>query len=419
MIDTEITHSSRENEINGAKLLDRILAWFGRFIRVTDEDDLALLTLWTAHTHLVEGLYTTPRLLIDSLVPGSGKTTVLDHLHRLCPNPVQAAHFSSALLPRLLESGMRTVLLDEADRSLNPSRSGAGELLAILNSGYRFGASRPVLVPAGGGRWESREMSTYAPVAIAGNSPELPLDTLSRAIRILLLPDYEGVVQDSDWEIIDDEANKLGLDIAAWADSVRGQLKGMPVELPGKCIGRSKEKWKPLKRVAVAAGGEWPGVVDRLIAKSLAEDEAERDAGLRALPPGMVLLSDLRVVWPENEGFVPTRDLRARVIRHNPDSWGPASPYGKSLTEQRFGQLLAQSAKVTSSRPGGGGGPRGYLRSHLEPVWHRLGISQTQSGGTGDSDQSGQRIAFRWEDRVHRLSDISLGATTRQTGQGR
>ena len=37
--------------------------------------DLDLLALWTVHTWLVAETYTTPRLLFDSPVPGSGKTT--------------------------------------------------------------------------------------------------------------------------------------------------------------------------------------------------------------------------------------------------------------------------------------------------------------------------------------------------------
>jgi hypothetical protein len=127
---------------DGAELLDDIAAWFGRFIRVTDPDDLNLLTLWCAHTHLVVELYTTPRLQVDSVIFGSGKTTVLDHLQRLCENPVQAATLSSpALIPRLLESAMRTLLLDEVDRSLHPDKPGVGELIGIINSGYRFGAT--------------------------------------------------------------------------------------------------------------------------------------------------------------------------------------------------------------------------------------------------------------------------------------
>src|SRR5689334_6891005 len=99
----ELLEMYAEDNPNGAEVLDRILAWYERFIRVTDPDDLHLLTLWTAHTHLVVELYTTPRLQVDSVIFGSGKTTVLDHLQRLCNNPVQAATLSSpALIPRLL-----------------------------------------------------------------------------------------------------------------------------------------------------------------------------------------------------------------------------------------------------------------------------------------------------------------------------
>ncbi len=364
-----------EDSPDGAEVLDRIAVWYGRFIRVTDPDDLNLLTLWTAHTHLVVELYTTPRLQVDSVVFGSGKTTVLDHLQRLCENPVQAATLSSpALIPRLLESAMRTLLLDEVDRSLHPDKPGVGELIGIINSGYRYGAMRPVLVPVKGGGWEAREMSTYAPVVMAGNSPNLPSDTVSRSIRILLMPDLDGTVEDSDWELIEKDAARLRANLAAWADSVRKSVKGSAVTLPPGCIGRSKEKWRPLKRVAVAAGGDWPTIVDRLINKSLAEDEAEREAGLKTQPPGMVMLTDLFAVWPVGEKFMPTRELVHKLIFHNPDYWGAESGYGKPLTETRLGRLVTQAAKVTSIRRGGVP-PRGYLLSQLQPVWRRLGIT--------------------------------------------
>lgn len=360
---------------DGAQVLDDLKEWFGRFIAVTDPDDLNILSLWTVHTHLPVELYTTPRLQVDSVIFGSGKTTVLDHLNRLCLNPVQAANLSSpALLPRLLESSMRTILLDEVDRSLNPDKPGIGELIGILNSGYRFGATRPVLVPVKGGGWTTAEMSTYAPVAMAGNSPNLPPDTVSRSIRILLMPDLDGTVEDSDWEMIGEEADQLRSKIVAWADPARDRVKGMAVELPDKCIGRSKEKWRPLKRVAVAAGGDWPAIVDKLIGSSLAEDEAEREAGLKTQPPGMVMLIDLFSVWGADEAFIPTKDLVSRLILHNPSYWGSESGYGKPLTETRLGRLITQGAKVTSVRRGGVP-PRGYLRSDLHPVWRRLGIA--------------------------------------------
>lgn len=361
--------------MNGAELLDDIKRWFGRFIAVTDPDDLNILSLWTVHTHLVIELYTTPRLQVDSVIFGSGKTTVLDHLNRLCLKPVQAASLSSpALIPRMLETGVRTILLDEIDRSLRPDKPGVEDLFGIMNSGYRFGATRPVLVPTKGGGWETNDMSTYAPIAMAGNSPNLPPDTLSRSIRILLMPDLDGVVEDSDWEVIGDDAEQLRDRIAEWADMVRPGVKGMQVHLPAKCIGRSKEKWRPLKRVAVAAGGNWPSIVDRLITKSLDEDEAEREAGLKTQPPGMVVLIDLYSIWPDGETFMPTRDLVRELILHHSEYWGAASAYGKQLTETRLGRLVTQAAKVTSTRIGGVPS-RGYLRSQLQPVWRRLGIA--------------------------------------------
>ncbi|MGV7687137.1 DUF3631 domain-containing protein [Mycobacterium kansasii] len=397
--------------LEGAELLDELEKWFGRYIKVTFDGDLALLALWTVHTHLAPELYTTPRLQLDSTLPESGKTTVLDHFSRLCYQPVQVANLSSpALLPRLLEKGVRTLLLDEVDRSLRPDGPNVPELIGIINSGYRVGATRPVLVPVKGGGWEAKEMSTHGPVAIAGNAPNLPDDTRSRCLRILLMPDTDGTIEDSDWELIEDDAHQLRDAITQFADQVRDQAKGLLVELPVKCIGRTKEKWRPLKRVAVLAGGRWPGIADELIARALAEQDAEREAGLRNLPPGMVVLTDLHAVWPDHDDLVPTRDLVGRLIAHNPDYWGERSSYGKSLTERRFANLVSQASKVTSQRPGGRG-PRGFLRSQFRPVWQRLRIGSTPPGEPGASGETGEpgadstldRNRMHRDNRMHRI----------------
>jgi Protein of unknown function (DUF3631) len=379
-------------EVSGAELLDDLVTWFGRFIRVTHPDDLFLLALWTVHTYLVVELYTTPRLLIDSIMEGSGKTTVLDHLSRLCLNPIQAAAISSpALLPRLLEHGMRTILIDEAHRALRPDKPGVEDLLGIINTGYRVGATRPVLVPVKGGGWAADEMPTFAPVAMAGNNPNLPADTVSRQLRVLLMPDIDGTVEDSDWEYIQDDASALALRITTWADAVREDIKGIDPALPAGCIGRTKERWRPLARIATAAGGDWPAIVNRLIEGNMAEEADERDAGLKALPPGMVMMRDLYDIWPKDlspNELVATCDLVNRLIVRYPEYWGSGSAYGKPLTEHRLGRLVSQSAKLTSVRIGGRG-PRGYQRLQLEPVWRRLGITPHNttgaSGGTGAS----------------------------------
>jgi hypothetical protein len=372
----------------GARLLDDVEVWFSRFIAMPDPHDYALLVLWTISTHLANALYTTARLVIDSTMPGSGKTTVLEHLAHLCWSAVQAASISSpALLVRLLQDGVRTLLIDEVDRSLNPNKPGVDDLISIINSGYKRGATRPVLVPSKGGNWEVREMPTFCPVAMAGNSPHLPDDTKSRSIRILLMPDLDGVVEDSDWERIEPAAQALHKRIVAFADHHR-ETVARDVELPAGCVGRSKEKWRPIKRVAVAAGGRWPAVADQLILRGLAEDNHERDAGLRALPPGMVLMTDLHAVWPDTDELVPTKDLVAKLIGHNPEYWGESSNYGKALTDTRFGRIVTQASKVTSLRPGGRG-PRGYTKAQFTGVWHRLGIGRISPGALGDPGEPG------------------------------
>ncbi|OBH47318.1 hypothetical protein A5683_25210 [Mycobacterium mantenii] len=237
-------------------MLDKVEAWYRRFIRVTFDHDYHLLALWTVHTHLAEECHTSPRLQLDSLMPGAGKTTVLDHFKRLCHDPVLIASMSSpALLPRMLNNGIRTVLLDEVHRTLSPDKPGVGDLVAIINTGYRRGASRPVNVPVKGGGWEVVEMPTFAPAALAGNDPNLAEDTRSRMIRVLLMPDLDGTVEDSDWEYLENEADALQDEIAEWAASAREKVKGMVVDLPAGCVGRAKEKWRPIKRVAVAACG--------------------------------------------------------------------------------------------------------------------------------------------------------------------
>jgi Protein of unknown function (DUF3631) len=223
---------------------------------------------------------------------------------------------------------------------------------------------------------------------------------MSRTIRILMLPDIEDLSEESDWEFVEEEAHALASRLEAWADSVREVIKQTVVDLPEGCTRCARERWRPLKRIAEIAGGDWPATSDKLIVRNLAEEAAEREDGLRARPPGMVLLVDLHAVWPADQKFVATSDLVHRLVAHDPDYWGADSPYGKTLTEHRFGRLLSQAAKVTSqqevtSQRPGGTGPRGFLRSQLEPVWKRLGMIRSHETEdppepSGESDESGE-----------------------------
>lgn len=354
--------------------LDEAREFIGRFIRTVEPADLDLLTLWAAHTHLVNETHTTPRLLVDSPVPGSGKTTALEHLNKLCVKPVQMASISSpALLSRLLEKEMRTILIDEADRALDPKKEGVGDMLGILNSGYKRGGTRPVLVPAKGGSWDVAEMSTFAPVAMAGNAPDLPDDTKSRCIRVLLLPDFDGTAEESDWELIEPDANALGDRLAAWANSVRDTVRTNRPALPPEVKGRGRERWAPLLRVAAAAGDRWTDVVRDLAVRDMERIANEREEGLAVQKPHVVLLTHIHQVWGR-EAFIATDDLLARLIAKYPHSWGTASNYGKDLTSQRMGRMLVGSYNIHSYREPDGDRRRGYQLAALKPAFAGFGL---------------------------------------------
>ncbi len=377
--------------MNGAELLEEIRGWLATYISTMTEADLDLLTLWAAHTHLVRETYTTPRLQIDSPVPGSGKTTCLEHLQRLCLRSVQVASLSSpALLTRMLEKDQRTILIDEVDRSLRPDKEGVPDLLAVLNSGYKRGATRPVLVPAKGGQWEVREMPTFAAVAMAGNNPNLPDDTRSRIIRVLLLPDLDGRVKESDWELIERDALALQTQLQHWAEQIRDQVRNERPSLPAGIIGRFREKWSPLKRVAAAAGGRWPAAVDEMALHDLEESAMDREDGLVREVPAVVLLSHIYELWPANQTFLHTSDLIDMLTITHPSIWGTEGPFGKSLTAKRLGGMLTKGYKIHSQQLGHGT-PRGYSRTAFTAAWRRMGILPKQSDESDADDESNER----------------------------
>lgn len=361
------------------RLLDDVRAWFARYVATMTLADLDLLALWAVHTHVAVETYTTPRLQLDSPVPSSGKTTTMEHLQRLCANAVlMAAVSSSALLVRMLEAGPRTLLIDEADRSLRPDKPETADVIAVLNSGYKRGATRPVLVPVKGGGWESREMATFAPVALAGNAPNLPADTATRTLRVLLMPDVDNTVEESDWELIEPDAEALAARIVEWCDTHRDTIRGNRPSMPDGVTGRFREKWQPLARVAAVAGGRWPAAVAAMARADVEQVALDREDGMIADRPHVVLLRHVADVWPEGEAFVPTAQLVGALVATWPQVWSVESAYGKDLTAQRFGRMLAAGYKVHSRQDPDPPRTRGYALADLLPAWRRMGVHPPQ-----------------------------------------
>ena len=101
-------------ELDGAQVLDDVDGFITAYVVFPSEHCSVVVTLFAAHTHAVECFYVTPRLILDSAEPESGKTRVLELLALLCRNPKMTFNTTVAALYRRLPDKMLTVLLDEA-----------------------------------------------------------------------------------------------------------------------------------------------------------------------------------------------------------------------------------------------------------------------------------------------------------------
>ena len=285
---------------------------------------------------------------------------------------------SVAVLARFLMAGPRLLLLDEADRSLNPRNPGTEDRIGILNTGYRSGGKHPLNIPSGGNKWVPEAIPTFAPVVIAGNTPELPDDARSRCIEINLLPDPMGDIRDSDWDEVGEEIEALRDRLALAINAVRDKFpEARGVALPPSLRARNKERWRPLKQVAALAGKDWEEKVDKLIEADLKKQAEAKESGDKAQKYWVTLLVHLSEYYRERPGFAPTdseehpESLVAWLRGHSPETWGDLAPYGKPLTSQRLGRILSERYKITSQRPDK---VRGYHENQFLQAWESLGI---------------------------------------------
>lgn len=367
---------------------DDLRRWLATYISTMHEEDLDIITLWILHTHFVPVLFTTGRLLLDSPVPESGKTTVIEHMSYLALDPIQASSVSSgALLPRLLNERPRTILIDEADRSLSPDNPNNKDIISTVNSGYKRGGTRPVLVQTADGNWDAKEMSTFGAVAMAGNNPELAADTRSRTIRVLLMPDTMGTVEDSDWEFLEAPARDLHENISQWAENNNDRIRDLRPPMPEGVRGRLKECWSPLIRVAALCGQEWEERAMRLASRALELRQAEVEAGLRADPPKVLMLKAMYENWPEGQERWKVDDVIDMLAAENPALWdediikGRRRISAQAIAKTMSGSYGLRTRKGTTRDDR----TRAYHRSDFDAVFVRMGIAPYRTEDTADT----------------------------------
>ncbi|MER6790762.1 DUF3631 domain-containing protein, partial [Amycolatopsis mediterranei] len=243
----------------GHEVLDAVVTFVSRFSAFANEHAAPTLALWYAHTHVAERLYVTPRLILDSAEPGSGKTRVLEVAQYLVAKPEMTISITPAAIFRMLADGPMTLLFDEIDAVFNPKTGGNNEdLRALLNAGYKRSATVTRCV----GDAKSMNVTrfpVYAPVALAGIAGGMPDTITTRAITVHMRKRrFDEVVEEFIEEDVERESAPVRADLAEWVGRVGDEVSRARPERPDGVRDRAAEIWRPLLAIADAAGGHWP-----------------------------------------------------------------------------------------------------------------------------------------------------------------
>jgi hypothetical protein len=350
--------------------LDGIAAWFQRYLSVPSEHCITMLALWAAHTHAPKAFYVTPRLIIDSAEPESGKTRILELLNLTAHAPIFTMNTTIAALYRRLAGDPRTILLDETDAVFSKGAAQNHEdLRALLNAGYKRGATVDRCV-GDSSKMKVVEFPAFAPTALAGIVGNMPATITTRAVTIHMRRRAPG---EQIAEFIEEdaigEAEPLRFNLSTWVEDITADLMGARPVMPAGVIDRKAEVWRALLAVADAAGGDWPKRA-RAACKHfvLGADPGELSLGVR-------LLADLRAIF-EGHDQLSTASILESLAALDEAPWGDM--FGKPIDSRRLAKMLGKYGAHPKVVRIGDTTPRGYTREALSDLWRRyLPVSAT------------------------------------------
>lgn len=356
--------------ITGAEILDDLTAWASHYVAFSTPHAAPTVALWAAHTWRVTDFYVSPRLILSSAEPGSGKTRVLELLNLVCHFPrLTISATAPALYRRIAASEDAgklppTILFDEVDaifgKGANPNHE---DLRALLNSGYKRGSTVD-RCKGDAKNMEVVEFPVYAPVALAGLAGNMPATITTRAVTIELRRRAPGeTVAPFRERDADDEAAPLREDLAGWMLGLDGLDYARPV-MPKGVEDRPAEVWEALLAIADKAGGHWPDTA-RAACKHFVLDTADpRDTSL-----GIRLLADIHEILAGRDRIA--TDVLLTSLRNLEEApWGDL--YGKPLTPRRLAtELKRYGVRSHQVRLPDGTTRKGYA---LEPSGESVGL---------------------------------------------
>lgn len=345
--------------------LSDVADWLGTYVAFPSGEARDAVALWVAHTHAIAAAATTPRLSIRSAEKQCGKSRLLEVLELVTARPILAVNVSVAALYRSIGEPPPTVLWDEVDPIFRGgSDPGREDLRALVNSGYRRGAS-VLRVVAEGKKMEVRAFSTFAPVALAGIG-NLPDTVNDRSVGVELrrrLPAEK--VRPFRRRTAELEAADIRERLEMWAQQNLKALERARPSMPDGLSDRAEDLWEPLLAIADRAGGSWPNRA-RKAAVELAKVGQDQDGSW-----GVRLLTDLADIFRShnNPEVLPTATLLAELVAMEEAPWGDLR--GRPLDARG----LAHRLRPYKVRPAvvrrGAVTARCYRRADLIESWAR------------------------------------------------
>ncbi|ORI18852.1 hypothetical protein BJD99_19105 [Rhodococcus sp. 1163] len=352
---------------NPEPLLDALLTFYRKYGVYPTEHHYTVLILWAAHTYVYEEFDTSPRLFLDSAVPGSGKTRTLELLDETARNPLMAFSASPAALIRTIDKGGRTILMDEIDTLYNKGGgAGSEDVTAVVNAGYKNGARVPRCVGQGMDI-DVVELDAYAPMALAGLHSNVPEAVRSRAIHFRMKKRKSSeVVSPFYRRDVTEEAQPLRDGLAEWLEPLREVVRAARPRMPVGVEDRAAEVWEPLLVIADLARGEWPKH-----ARDACKHFVFAKSGY-APPIGIDLLVDIKTVFDGAEKMA-SADLVAALVAIPDAPW--KNIRGSFLDQAALSKLLRPfDVRPKTIRKPDGVTAKGYVvagEGGLSEAWER------------------------------------------------
>jgi len=172
----------------GSDVFDAVDAFVGKYVAYPSLEARHAVVTWIAHCWLIDVWSHTPRLLVISPEPNSGKTQLLQVIEQLCPHADRTAEPSEAYLRDAITESIEqrgvtpTLLIDEMDIVWGRGRTREAEAMRrLIDDGFgRHGAT--------GRRMGKHRVKfpAYAAVAIGGNMPLMMVPATIRSRSVVI-----------------------------------------------------------------------------------------------------------------------------------------------------------------------------------------------------------------------------------------